>query len=57
MTDDRVETHVVIDDAGGAGRRGAASRPLPGVVGPAARRCRAQQIVAVGVEERSPVPV
>ncbi len=35
MTDDRVETHVVIDDA--RRRRRTARRPLPGVLGAAAR--------------------
>ena len=38
MSDDRVETHVVIDDAEAPG--GPAGRALPGVLGAAARRAR-----------------
>ena len=57
MSDDRVETHVVIDDDGDERSvRSATRRPLPGVVGAPARRGAGQQILAVGIEQARPAP-
>ena len=51
-TDDRLETHVVVDAT--AGRRG---DPLPGVVGAApGRRCPTHRFVFVGAETAKPAP-
>ena len=55
MSDDRVETHIVIDDAGRA--VGPAGRALPGVLGAAARRgARARRRAGRASTQSTPGP-
>ena len=55
MSDDRVETHVVVDDAEAPGA--AAGHPLPGVLGAAARRAAPPtRSSPVGAEQARPAP-
>jgi LPPG:FO 2-phospho-L-lactate transferase len=53
MSDDRVETHVAIDDPGAVGQRVGA---LPGVLGAAARRGPGPSRRAVGLDGATPAP-